>query len=100
MVGRTTAGDFCHIPVAVEGTPCKSHRGHWQFRVLCFGLCNAPATFERLMDRVLSDVPNWQCLVYLDNILAHVTSFTEALTALRAVLERMVGAGRKLHPDR
>ena len=24
MVGRTTAGYFCHIPVAVEGTPCTA----------------------------------------------------------------------------
>ena len=38
--------------------------------------------------------------MYLDDILAHRTSFTEALKALRALLERMVGAGLKLHPEK
>ena len=52
------------------------------------------------MDRLLSDVPSKQCLVYLDDILAHGTSFEEALGTLRRVLERVTGAGLKLHPDK
>ncbi|KAJ8364485.1 hypothetical protein SKAU_G00133160 [Synaphobranchus kaupii] len=34
-----------------------------------FGLCNAPATFERLMERVLAAVPRSRCVVYLDDLL-------------------------------
>lgn len=34
-----------------------------------FGLCNAPATFQRLMDRVLAGMPWETCLVYLDGII-------------------------------
>ena len=33
-----------------------------------FGLCNAPATFERLMERVLSGLLWEVCLLYLDDI--------------------------------
>lgn len=75
-------------PGAREKTAFSTDRGHWQFKVLCFGLCNAPATFERLMDRVLAGVPRDECVVYLDDILVHGTSFEGALGAIRRVLER------------
>nr|XP_013996221.1 unnamed protein product [Salmo salar] len=87
-------------PGAREKTAFSTDRGHWQFKVLCFGLCNAPATFERLMDRVLAGVPRDECVVYLDDILVHGTSFEGALGALRRVLERISGAGLKLHPGK
>ncbi|KAJ8006814.1 hypothetical protein DPEC_G00111130 [Dallia pectoralis] len=87
-------------PSAREKTAFSTDRGHWQFKVLCFGLCNAPATFERLMDSVLAGIPRRECVVYLDDILVHGTSFEEALGALRGVLGRVSGAGLKLHPDK
>ncbi|KAJ8362028.1 hypothetical protein AAFF_G00401770 [Aldrovandia affinis] len=87
-------------PAARPKTAFCTGRGLWQFRVLSFGLCNAPATFERLMDRVLAGIPREQCLVYLDDILAHGSSFEAALGALRQVLERIRAAGLKLHPEK
>jgi len=63
-----------------------TNRGLWQFRVLSFGLCNAPATFASLVDRVLSGIPRSECLVYLDDILVHGRSFQTSLEALRRVL--------------
>ena len=51
-----------------EKTAFSFGEGLWQFKVMPFGLCNAPATFERLMDLVLRGL-NWKiCLVYLDDI--------------------------------
>ena len=47
-------------------TAFATHSGLFQFRVMPFGLCNAPATFERLMDRVLQGLRWNRCLVYLD----------------------------------
>uniref|UniRef100_A0A673WIT2 Reverse transcriptase domain-containing protein n=1 Tax=Salmo trutta TaxID=8032 RepID=A0A673WIT2_SALTR len=94
---------YWQVPLSPEArakTAFSTNRGHWQFKVLCFGLCNAPATFERLMDRVLDGIPRQQCLVYLDDILAHGSSFQSALVALRSVLERVAAAGLKLHPEK
>ena len=72
-----------------------TYRGLWQFRVVSFGLCKAPATFERLMDRVLAGIPRQRWLVYLDDILAHGSSFQTALESLRLVLQRALAAGLK-----
>ncbi|KAJ7996468.1 hypothetical protein DPEC_G00237380 [Dallia pectoralis] len=65
-----------------------------------FGLCNAPATFERLMERVLAEVPANKLQVYLDNVLVHGVNFEMALTALQTVLSKIQLAGLKLNPGK
>ena len=87
-------------PEARQKTAFITKGGLWQFKVLPFGLCNAPATFERLMDQVLADIPRHECVVYLDDILVHGKSFESALGALKRVLVRVAGAGLKLHPQK
>ena len=47
-----------------------TNEGLFQFRVMPFGLCNAPVTFERLMDRVLCGMRWSRCLVYLDDVIS------------------------------
>ena len=63
-----------------------------------FGLCNAPATFQRLMDSVLAGLHWKTCLVYIDDIIVVGKSFDEHLCNLQAVFERLRQAGLKLHP--
>lgn len=86
---------YWQVPLAPEARPKTAfitNVGLWQFKVLPFGLCNAPATFERLMDKVLASIPRKECVVYLDDILVHGGSFESALGALRRVLGRVAAA--------
>ena len=73
-----------------------THEGLYQFRVMPFGLCHAPATFERLMDRVLCGMRWSRCIVYLDDVISFGTDATEALTHLEEVLERLSSFGLQL----
>ena len=61
-----------------------------------FGLCNAPATFERLMDRVLCGMRWSRCLVYLDDVISFRKSVPEALGRLEEVLARLSDFGLQL----
>ena len=56
-----------------------THSGLFQFQVTPFGLCNAPATFERLMDRVLQGLRWSRCLVYLDDIISFGSTFRRCI---------------------
>ena len=74
--------------------------GLFQLRVMPFGLCNAPATFQRLMDLVLSGLQWSQCLVYLDDIIVLGKTFDDHLLNLAAVFDRLRDAGLKLKPSK
>ncbi|GBN21578.1 Transposon Ty3-I Gag-Pol polyprotein [Araneus ventricosus] len=52
-----------------EKTAFTTGQRLWQFKVMPFGFCNAPATFERLMETVLHGLSSEACLVYLDDII-------------------------------
>ena len=77
-------------------TAFATHSGLFQFRVMPFGLCNAPATFERLMDRVLQGLRWNRCLVYLDDIISFGGTFGAALSNLTLIFERLRSYGLQL----
>ena len=70
-----------------EKTAFITHDGLFEFNVMPFGLCNAPATFQRLMNLSLSGMLWSECLVYLDDIIIFVCTFEEHLCHLTSVLE-------------
>lgn len=81
-------------------TAFSAASGHYQFNVMSFGLTNAPATFERLMERVLAGL-QWEiCLVYLDDIIVMASSFDQHLERLEIVFSRLRAAGLKLKPKK
>ena len=73
-----------------------THEGLFQFWVMPFGLRNAPATFERLMDRVLCGMRWSRCLVYLDDVIYFRASISEVLARLEEVLCRLSDFGLQL----
>ena len=72
-------------PDAQKKAAFVTNEGLFQFRVMPFGLCNAPATFERLMDRVLCGMRWSRCLVYLDDVISFGKSVPEAIWRLEEV---------------
>ena len=77
-----------------------THKGLFHFKVLPFGLTNAPATFERLMERVLHGLQWERCLIYLDDIISFGNTFHGAAHNLQAVFDRIREAGLILKPKK
>ncbi|CAI5690288.1 unnamed protein product [Oreochromis niloticus] len=76
---------YWQVELAPEARPKTAFtigQGLWQFRVMPFGLCNVPATFERLMERVLVNIPRSRCVMNLDDLLVHGGDFDSALSHL------------------
>ncbi|KAJ9525788.1 hypothetical protein QJQ45_009342, partial [Haematococcus lacustris] len=71
----------------VPKTAFRTPTGLYQFKVLCFGLTNAPATFQRVMNNAFADVINDCALVYIDDILIMSKSVPDHFNHLRRVLE-------------
>ena len=87
-------------PKDVEKTAFTTPYGLYQFRVMPFGLANAPATFERMIERVLAGL-HWEiCLIYLDDVIIFSETFEDHLVRLHQVLTRLKDAKLKLSPSK
>ncbi|CDQ69015.1 unnamed protein product, partial [Oncorhynchus mykiss] len=64
--------------------------GHFEYRVLPFGLANAPAVFQALVNDVLRDMLNIFVFVYLDDILIFSPSLQIHVQHVRRVLQRLL----------
>ena len=72
--------------------------GLYPWNVMPFGLCNAPSTFERLMETVLQGLQWKNCLVYLDDVVIFSRSEDELIVRMDEVFTRLSRAGLKLKP--
>ncbi len=70
--------------------------GLYQFKVMPFGLVNAPAIFQRLMNNILRDYLKKFCLVYLDDIIIYSKSLKDYKRHVRKVLQAIRSASLKL----
>ena len=83
-----------------DKTAFTTRYGLWEWNVMPFGLCNAPATFERLMEKVLEGL-QWKILVlYLDDIVVFAKNPEQLLERLSQVFSRLLEAGMKLKPKK
>ena len=85
-------------PEDQEKTAFCTPEGLFEFTVMPFGLCNAPATFQRLMDLVLSGLQWTECLVYLDDVIILGRNFEDHFRSLKLVFQRLRESGLKLKP--
>ena len=83
-----------------EYTAFNTHKGLFQYKVLPFGLCNSPPTFQRLMELVLGGLLFERCLVYIDDVVVIGKTEEEALENLRVVLLKFKEANLKLKPSK
>ena len=75
--------------ISIEKTAFRTHIGDCEFLVMPFRRCNAPASFQRLMNKVFKDELNSFILVYLDDILIFSRSIEERWGHLRRALQRL-----------
>ena len=72
--------------------------GFYECNRMPFGLCNAPATFQRLMENCLGDLNMQSCLIYHDDIVVYSKTLDEHVERLSLVFDRLIDAGLKLSP--
>lgn len=97
------ASGFHQIPMDdahAQKTTFSTPHGHYEFNRMPFGLKNALATFQRLMDQVLTGLQGTELFVYLDDIVLYASSLREHKIKFDKLAERLRSANLKLQPDK
>ncbi|KAE8185900.1 hypothetical protein CF335_g7597 [Tilletia laevis] len=74
------------------------HKGLFQYKTVPFGLRNAPAVFQRLMDKVLGPLRWNQAVVYIDDAVVATDTMAEHIQALDTLLQSATDVGLKFSP--
>jgi hypothetical protein len=94
---------YNQIPIKeadIPKTAFVTKYGLFEFTVMPFGLCNAPATFQRVIELALAGLQWKTCLIYLDDCLVFSKTFDDHLIRLGEVLDRIRTAQLKLKPEK
>lgn len=93
------ANGYHQIRIAQRSRPLTgfvTQDGHYQYRMMSFGLCNAPAVFQRAMHEILRPVLHECAEVYIDDVILWGEDERDCLQNLKRVFELIEGAGVKL----
>ncbi|KAL0175542.1 hypothetical protein M9458_027872, partial [Cirrhinus mrigala] len=71
-------------------TAFSTTTGHYEYRVMPFGLANSPSYFQAFVNDVFRDMLNRWVIVYIDDILIYSNSYSEHVQHVRAVLQRLI----------
>ena len=87
-------------PAHKDKTSFCTKYGLYQFKVMPFGLCNAPGTFERLMETVLRGMQWERAVLYLDDIIIFSSTVQEHMSRLEEIFHRLKKANLTLKPSK
>lgn len=98
------AKGYYQVPMAekeIEETAFMVGTGAlYEFTRMPFGLCNAPATCMRLMDKLFRDVNFQSVLIYFDDILVFRSTYEDTLNRLDMILGRLTNYNLKVNPEK
>lgn len=84
----------------IEKTAFVTPVGLYEYIRMPFGLKNAPATFQRLINEILRDYINKICVVYLDDILVFSTTLEEHQNSLEKIFRKLMEHNLKIQADK
>ena len=85
-------------PKDIGKTAFITHAGLYEFVTMPFGLCNAPGTYQRLMNTVLQGLIGHICLAYLDDVIVFSKNPQNHLKDLEQVFKRISDSRLKMKP--
>ena len=95
---------FWQVPMDEESKQYSaftlSSMGLYECESIPFGLCNAPPTFQRLMQNCLGELNLTYCLIYLDDVIVFSETPEEHLQRMRVVFDHFQEHGLKLKPSK
>jgi len=97
------ASGFHQIPMDPDDAPktvFSTPHGHYQFNRMPFGLKNAPAIFQRLMEQALTGLQGAELFLYLDDVVIYASSLREHEIKFHKLADRLRNANLKLQPDK
>jgi len=97
------ASGFNQVPLREEDrqkTAFSTPGGHFEFCNMQMGICSSPATFQRLMNTVLSGLVGTKALIYLDDIVIWGETIEEHNQILVEVFDRLRAQSLNLEPDK